>query len=112
MLINIALYILSLPLYILSLFSGVINTVIPSWLTTGIDNIMGGTGVLNTFLPMYPHAGMSGLAGQIGIMTIFGWAVTLMGYLITLSLAYKLIRLLVALLPWNTHGANIKTGGH
>lgn len=111
MIVNIVLFILSLPIYILSLFSGLLNSVLPPWLTIGITNIMGGTGILNTVLPMYPHTGMAGLAGTTGIMPIFGWAVTLMGYLMVLSLAYKLIKLLFGLLPWNTAGANIGTGG-
>jgi|SRR5579862_66967 len=112
MIINIVIFILSIPIYLLSLFSGLLNSVLPQWLTTEIQTIMGGSGILNTVFPMYPHAGMAGLAGQIGIMTIFGWAVTMMGYLIVLSLGYKLIKMLFGLLPWNTAGANIKTGGN
>ncbi len=111
MIINIVLFVLSLPIYILSLFSGLLNSVMPLWMTQTIANVLGGTGILNTVFPMYPHPGMAGLAGSIGIMTIFGWAVTLMGYILTLSLAYKFIKLIVGILPWNTSGVNIQTGG-
>lgn len=110
MIINFILFIISLPLYLLSLFSGILNSIFPPWLTLEINNIMGGTGVLNTVLPMYPHPGMAGLAGTLGIMTIFGWAATLMGYLIILSLAYKLIKIILGMSSVG-QGPHVGTGG-
>jgi hypothetical protein len=111
MLINLVLQILGFPLILLSWVGGVINLVLPSWLTTTIQSVMGGSGPLNTLLPMYPHVGMAGLAGQLGIMTLFGWLVILMGYLIQLTLAYKLVKVFIGILPWHTGGASIGTGG-
>lgn len=110
MLINIVLYILSIPLYLLSFVSGLLTLVFPQWLTDGVANIMGGTGILNTIFPMYPHPGMAGLAGTLGIMPIFGWAVTLMGYMIILSLAYKFIKIMLSTFSIGA-GPSIGTGG-
>jgi hypothetical protein len=110
MIINVILFVMSIPLYILSLFSGLINSVFPAWFTSGITNIMGGTGILNTVFPMYPHPGMAGLAGQMGIMTVFGWAMVLMGYMITMSLAYKFIKILLTQFSIG-QGPSIGTGG-
>lgn len=112
MIINIVLFIISIPIYLLSLFAGLINSLMPLWITDTIQNTIGGSAWLNSIFPMYPHPTMTGLAATLGIMTIFGWMVTLMGYLLVLSLGYKLIKMLFGLLPWNTAGANIKTGGH
>ena len=110
MIINVILFILSIPLYILSLFGGLLNAVFPTWFTQGIVNIMGGTGILNTIFPMFPHPGMGGLAGSLGIMPVFGWAVLLMGYLITLSLGYKFIKIILNMFSIGS-GPSIGTGG-
>lgn len=107
---NIIIWILSIPLFILGWLGGILNLVFPLWLTDGIANIMGGTGVLNTFFPIFPHPGMAGLAGSLGIFTIFGWAATLMSYLISLSLAFKLIKILLNLFSIG-NGPSIGTGG-
>ena len=107
---NIILWILSLPLYLLQYMSGILNLVLPQWLTDTITRIMGGTGVLNTVFPMYPHPTMGGLVAQVGVMTIFGWTVTLMGYIVILSLAYKLIKILLNLFSIG-NGPQIGTGG-
>lgn len=111
MIFTLVLWILSIPLALLTYAGQLINFIIPTWLNETITNIIGGSGVLNTVFPMYPHPGMAGLAGQVGIMTLFGWLVLLMGYLIILSLAYKLIKIFIGVLPWHTGGANIQTGG-
>lgn len=110
MLINLVVFLLSIPIYILSLLGSAVGAIMPPWMTQTIYQVMGGTGVLNTVFPMYPHEGMAGLAGQIGIMSIFGWFLTLMGYMMILSLSLKLIRLFFGILPWNTSGVKIATG--
>lgn len=107
---NTILWVLSIPLYLLGYVSGLLNFVFPQWLTDGIANIMGGTGILNSVFPMYPHPGMAGLAGSIGIMTLFGFLVTFMGYMIVLSLAYKFIKILLNLFSIGA-GPSIGTGG-
>jgi hypothetical protein len=112
MILNIVIFILSIPIYLLSLLGGLLNVLTPPWFTDTIANTMGGSSWLNSLFPMYPHPAMTGLAAVLGIMPIFGWMVTLMGYLIVLTLGYKLIKMLFGLLPWNTAGADIKTGGH
>jgi hypothetical protein len=107
---NTILFVFSLPLYLLQYVGGILNFALPPWLTDEIATIMGGTGILNTIFPIYPHPGMAGLAGSIGIMTLFGFAVTLMGYLLVLSLAYKLIKILLNLFSIG-NGPSIGTGG-
>ena len=107
---NLILWIVSLPLDLLVFVAKLLPFAFPLWLSQGIANIMGGTGILNTFLPMFPHVGMNGLVGSLGLMTIFGWLVVLMGYLIILSLAYKFIKIIFSLASIGA-GPSIGTGG-
>ncbi len=107
---NAVLWTVSLPLDILGFIGNAIAFVFPQWITDTIQSVMGGSGVLNTVFPMYPHPGMAGLAGQIGIMTILGFLVTMMGYLIILSLGYKLIKIVLGMFSIGA-GPSIGTGG-
>lgn len=111
MIFTLILYILSMPILLLTYVGGLINFILPTWITSTLTSVMGGSGILNTVVPMYPHPAMAGLVATIGLMTIFGWTVILMGYLIVLSLAYKLIKIIIGILPWHTGGTNIQTGG-
>ena len=110
MIFTILLFIVSIPLYIFQFLGSIINFVLPTWLTSTLTNVMNGTGFLNSILPIYPHQGMAGLAGQIGMFTIFGWAVLVMGYIILLSLGFKLARIILHMFSIG-QGPEIGTGG-
>jgi hypothetical protein len=107
---NMILWVLSLPLYLLQFVGNALAFVFPQWITDTIATTIGGSGFLQSIFPMYPHPGMAGLAGHLGIMTIFGFCVTLMGYLIILSLAFKLIKIVLGMFSIG-QGPEVGTGG-
>lgn len=100
---TLAIYLVSIPADVMIFIAGLFNSVTPTWMTTGINNIFQGSGFLQSILPIYPHPGMNGLAGQTGIMPMFGWFLVILGYLVIIRIGIWAVNMFISVLPWNTH---------